>query len=254
MFDVVGFQDAAFSVQLMIALAAGIVSFLSPCVLPIVPPYLAFMAGSSLDELTGEAPDTAAKRRVVLSAGFFVLGLSTVFLMMGAAAGAAGLAIAAYQQEMLYVAGAIVILFGLHFLGIIRIPFLFREARFDAGNRGGSPVGAYILGLAFAFGWTPCIGPILGAVLGIAAQGADVGTGTTLLAVYAIGLGVPFFAAALFLGTFLRIMRPFRAHLGKVERGMGVFLVLIGVLIMTNGFAWISYTLLETFPTLAVIG
>ncbi|MEO1000193.1 MAG: cytochrome c biogenesis protein CcdA [Pseudomonadota bacterium] len=250
----VDFLSASLGLQMMIALAAGVVSFLSPCVLPIVPPYLAFMAGSSIDELTGEAPDRGARRRVILSAGFFVLGLSTVFLLMGAAASYAGQAILAYQDYLRWAAGGIVIVFGAHFLGIVRIPILYREARIDAGGGGGSPMGAYLLGLAFAFGWTPCIGPILGAILGIAAQSADVSSGTILLGTYAIGLGLPFFAAAVFLGAFLRAMSRMRRHLGTVERAMGGFLVVIGLLMLTNGFAAMSYWLLETFPVLATIG
>ncbi|GIX15080.1 MAG: cytochrome C biogenesis protein CcdA [Paracoccaceae bacterium] len=233
-----------------VALGGGVISFLSPCVLPIVPPYLAFMAGSSLDGLAGRA---VPRGRAVLAAAFFVLGLSTVFVLMGAAASALGQAILAWQDWLARIAGLVVMLFGLHFLGIVRIPLLYREARLSAGDGGGGVAGAYVLGLAFAFGWTPCIGPVLGAILGLAAQG-DGWRGVGLLAAYAMGLGIPFLIAALFIGPFLRFAQRFRRHLDRVERVMGVFLWTVGLLMLTGGFAQMSYWLLETFPGLAAFG
>jgi cytochrome c-type biogenesis protein len=242
--------DASGLVAVSIALAAGILSFLSPCVLPIVPPYLAFMAGSSLDRMTAEA---APRGRVVTAAAFFVLGLSTVFVLMGAAASALGQSILLYQDWLARIAGVVVMVFGLHFLGILRIPFLYREARIDAGDGGGGILGAYVLGLAFAFGWTPCIGPVLGTILSFAAQG-DMGRGAGLMAAYAIGLGVPFLIAALFIRSFIRFMQKFRRHLETVERVMGLMLWTIGLLMLTGGFADMSFWLLETFPGLAAFG
>ncbi len=244
-----GILDATGGGAALIALAAGILSFLSPCVLPIVPPYLAYMAGTSLDRAEVEVPERA---RVVLAALCFVLGLSTVFLLMGAAASAAGQVILAYQDWFSRIAGAVVMIFGLHFLGIARMPVLYREARLSAGT-GGSAPGAYVLGLAFAFGWTPCIGPVLGTILSFAAQG-DSTYGMALLGAYAIGLGVPFLIAALFIGPSLRFMHRFKRHLGTVERVMGLMLWTIGLMMVTGGFSQFSFWLLETFPGLAQLG
>ena len=143
---------------------------------------------------------------------------------------------------------------GLHFLGLIRIPFLYREARIDAGDRGGSVVGAYVLGLAFAFGWTPCIGPILGAILSLAAQEGSVGRGTALMAVYAFGLGLPFVLAAVFINRAVDVMNRFKRHMGTVEKIMGALLVLVGLALVFDLFSRFSFWLLETFPALALIG
>jgi cytochrome c-type biogenesis protein len=242
---------ASGGLALLVALAAGVLSFLSPCVLPIVPPYLAFMAGQSLDGIAAE--DARSRRRTVAAAAFFVLGLSTIFLLMGAAASALGQAILQYQHWFARVAGLVVMVFGLHFLGILRIPILYREARIDARGAAGGLGGAYVLGLAFAFGWTPCIGPILGAILSLAAQG-DAARGIVLLAAYALGLGVPFILAALFVGPFQRFMRRFRMHLETVERIMGLMLWTIGLMMLTGAFSEFSFWLLETFPALATIG
>jgi len=245
--------DASMGGALVIALIAGLMSFLSPCVLPIVPPYLAYMAGASMDDLTS---DTAARprRNVILAALFFVLGLSTVFLIMGAAASQIGRALLAYQREFAMVAGAVVTVFGLHFLGVFRIGILYREARLDAGDRGGSAVGAYVLGLAFAFGWTPCIGPILGSILSLAAQEASVGRGIALMALYAAGLGIPFLAAAIFLRRFMGAMQRIRPYMGMIEKAMGVLLIVVGVMMLTGAFTDLSFWLLERFPVLATFG
>lgn len=245
--------DASMGAALGIALLAGLMSFLSPCVLPIVPPYLAYMAGASMDELTAERPN-GAQRGVILSALFFVLGLSTVFLIMGAAASQLGRALLEYQRELAMVAGAVVTVFGLHFLGLFRIGFLYREARIDAGDRGGSAIGAYILGLAFAFGWTPCIGPILGAILSLAAQEASIGRGVALMALYAAGLGIPFLVAAIFLRRFMGAVSRIRPYMATIEKAMGVLLVIVGVMMLTGAFTDLSYWLLERFPTLATFG
>ncbi|QPH54982.1 cytochrome c biogenesis CcdA family protein [Pontivivens ytuae] len=245
-------MDASLGVALGIAMLGGLMSFLSPCVLPIVPPYLAYMAGSSVDELA--EGDRKANRAMIVAALFFVMGLSTVFLIMGAAASQIGRALLEYQREFAMAAGAVVTIFGLHFLGIFRIGFLYREARVDAGDRGGSALGAYVLGLAFAFGWTPCIGPILGAILSLAAQEASVGRGIALMALYAIGLGVPFLLAAVFLNRFMGAMKRMRKHMGMIERAMGVLLVVVGVMMLTGAFTDLSFWLLEQFPALGAIG
>jgi cytochrome c-type biogenesis protein len=185
--------DASLLPAILVSLLAGLISFLSPCVLPIVPPYLAYMSGISLDE-----SDQKGNIRVVLVAASFVLGLSTVFLILGIAASSFGILVLAYKDFLNSAAGLLIMCFGLHFLGIIRIPILNREVRFDAGDQGGSFFGAYLLGLAFAFGWTPCIGPQLGAILSLAASEASLYKGMILLGFYALGLGIPFLIVAAF--------------------------------------------------------
>ena len=244
--------DASLLPAMLIALAAGMLSFLSPCVLPIVPPYIAYMGGISVGEM--RADGTAARRRVMLPALFFVLGLSTVFLLLGFTASVMGRFFLAYQEWLARGAGLVVIVFGLHFLGLFRIPMLDREARIDAGNHGGSAFGAYILGLAFAFGWTPCIGPQLGAILSLAASEASITRGTTLLGVYAAGLGVPFLLAAAFIDRASAFMARVKPYMRVIERAMGVLLVIVGVALMTGAFSDFAFWLLETFPALAMLG
>lgn len=243
--------DAALLPAMFVALLAGLVSFLSPCVLPIVPPYLAYMSGVSLNELSQEGH---ARARAVVPALFFVLGLSTVFLFLGFTASALGRAFLQYQDWFNIIAGILVMGFGAHFVGVYRIGFLDREARIDAGDRGGSSLGAYVLGLAFAFGWTPCIGPQLGAILSLAASEANVARGTTLLAVYAMGLGVPFLLVAAFLPRLTGLMGWMKRHMAQIERVMGLLLWTIGLLMLTGGFSDFSYWLLEVFPSLALLG
>jgi len=243
--------DAALLPALLIALAAGGLSFLSPCVLPIVPPYLAYMGGISMAEFTSEG---RAKRKAILPAVFFVLGLSTVFLILGFTASAFGMFFLRHQEIFVQVAGVVVIVFGLHFLGVFRIPFLMREARIDAGDRGGSAFGAYVLGLAFAFGWTPCIGPILGAILSMAASEGDVTRGTLLLGTYALGLGLPFLLAAVFVQRSLGLMNRLKRHMRLIERVMGLLLLAVGLALVTGAFTAFSWWLLETFPALGLIG
>jgi len=243
--------DAGLLPAMLVALAAGLLSFLSPCVLPIVPPYLAYMGGISMGELTGA---TEARRRALLPALFFVLGLSTVFLLLGFTASAFGAFFLQNQQWFARIAGVVVIVFGLHFLGVFRIPVLDREARLDAGDRGGSALGAYLLGLAFAFGWTPCIGPQLGAILSLAASEADVTRGTVLLGVYAAGLGIPFVLAALFIQRAMGLMNRLKRHMVLIEKTMGALLVAVGLALVTGAFSAFSYWLLETFPALATLG
>ncbi|MEM8570923.1 MAG: cytochrome c biogenesis protein CcdA [Pseudomonadota bacterium] len=244
--------DASLFPATSVALLAGILSFLSPCVLPIVPPYLAFMAGMSMDELT--AREQKRDWRILQTATFFVLGLSTVFLFLGIAASTFGRLLLSHQREMAMVAGAVILVFGLHFLGILRIPLLFREARFETQTEGGSAFGAYVLGLAFAFGWTPCIGPVLGTILSLAAQEGSVERGVLLMGVYAVGLGVPFLLAAVFLRQAFGLMARLKRHMVAIERTMGGLLVCVGVLMMTGAFSAMSFWLLETFPSLGLIG
>ncbi|MGY6634235.1 MAG: cytochrome c biogenesis CcdA family protein [Alkalilacustris sp.] len=244
--------DAALLPAILIALAAGGLSFLSPCVLPIVPPYLAYMSGISMAELTAE--DQRPRRRAVVPALFFVMGLSTVFLFLGFTASALGMFFLRNQMLFAQIAGVVVIVFGLHFLGVFRIPLLMREARIDAGDRGGSGLGAYVLGLAFAFGWTPCIGPILGAILSMAATEGDVTRGTVLLGSYAAGLGVPFLLAAVFVQRSMTVMNRIKPYMGVIEKTMGGLLVAVGLAMVTGAFTAFAWWLLETFPLLGRIG
>ena len=241
--------------EYLTAFAGGLLSFLSPCVLPLVPPYLAFMAGTTLDQLTDdEKVNEALARRVLVSSVFFVLGLATVFVTLGATASVLGQVL--LQNKILFgqIAGVVIIILGVHFLGIVRIPFLYREARFDAGKSAGTYIGAYVIGLAFAFGWTPCIGPILGTILVLAGQEETIGQGVLMLAVYAAGLGLPFILAAFFVRPFMRWMQGFRRHMGLVEKAMGLLLIVVGVAMVTGAFSAAAFWLIETFPFLATIG
>ncbi len=211
--------DASLVPAMSVALLAGIISFLSPCVLPIVPPYLAYMSGMTVGEMSGEQ---GGRSRATVTALFFVLGLSTVFLFLGFAASAFGAFFLQNQVLFAQISGAVIIVFGLHFLGIFRLGFLDREARMDAGDRGGSALGAYILGLAFAFGWTPCIGPQLGAILTLAASEASVARGTFLLGVYAAGLGIPFLLAAMFMSRAMGVMNRLKRHMNMAASRNGM--------------------------------
>jgi cytochrome c-type biogenesis protein len=235
------------------ALLAGLVSFLSPCVLPLVPPYLCYMAGVSLDQLTGNADETVARRTVLLSAIAFVLGFSTIFVALGATASAIGHFVASYSGILAAVGGAVIVVMGLHFLGAFKIPLLHRQLRLDIDSEAG-PVGSYLMGLAFAVGWTPCIGPVLGTILLVAGSEQTVTRGAGLLATYSLGLGLPFLVASFFAGPFIHFMRRFRGHLDKVEKTMGALLVVTGVLFMTGQITAFSFWILSMFPDLARIG
>ena len=237
------------------ALIAGVLSFLSPCVLPLVPPYLCFLGGTTFDQLTGEDETPShVYTTVILSSIAFVLGFTTVFVILGATATAAGQLVAANLPLLSKIAGVIIIIAGLHFLGIIHIPILHREARYHADARPAGLIGAYVIGVAFAFGWTPCIGPVLGAILAVAAGEESVSQGVSLLLVYSLGLGIPFVLAAIAIRPFLRTMERFRTHLRLVEKVLGGFLVLTGILFLTDSMTLISIWILETFPGLATIG
>jgi cytochrome c-type biogenesis protein len=237
------------------ALIAGLLSFLSPCVLPLVPPYLCFLGGATFDQLAGE--DETPRHvyvTIILSSLAFVLGFTTVFVALGATATMIGQLLIANFALLSKIAGIIIIVAGLHFLGIIHIPLLHREARYHADERPAGLIGAYVIGLAFAFGWTPCIGPVLGAILAVAAGEDSVRQGVSLLFVYSLGLGIPFVAAAVAIRPFLSAMQRFRSHLATMEKVLGGFLVLTGILFLTNAMTLISGWMLELFPGLATIG
>lgn len=236
------------------AFLAGLISFVSPCVLPLVPPYLCYLAGVSLDQLTGDAPTDVKRRTVFFSSLTFVLGFSTVFVALGAGASAIGQFVRSYMDILSVVGGIIIIVMGLHFLGVFRIGLLHRQARMEVRNHKVGPAGSYLMGLAFGFGWTPCIGPVLSVILGVAGTRDTVGAGALLLAVYSLGLGIPFIAAGLFAGPFMRWMRRYRGHLGKVEKAMGALLVVTGVLFVTGQITTIAYWMLSMFPGLAQLG
>jgi cytochrome c-type biogenesis protein len=240
-------------VSIPAALLAGLVSFLSPCVLPLVPPYLIYLTGATIEHVANEETKASSRRAVMISAGMFVLGFSTVFVALGASASLIGSLIRAWSAELSVVAGIVIIIMGLHFLGLTRIGLLMREGRLTAPK----PVGlwgAYVMGLAFAFGWTPCIGPVLGVILTMSASTADLGAGTALLAVYSLGLGLPFLLAALFTDVLLERLRQLSRTGRQLQRAAGVLLAVVGVLMITGQLETLAYWLLETFPALARIG
>jgi cytochrome c-type biogenesis protein len=240
-------------VSIPAALIAGLVSFLSPCVLPLVPPYLIYLTGATIEHVANDETTQTSKRAVMTSALMFVLGFSTVFVALGASASLVGGLIRAWSAELSIVAGIVIIIMGLHFLGLTRISLLMREGRMQMPK----PVGlwgAYAMGLAFAFGWTPCIGPVLAAILAVAASEATVARGAGLLAVYSLGLGIPFLIAAFALKPFVGLLGRMRAHLGRVEKVMGGLLVLTGIAFLGGWIAQASYWLLENFPMLSRFG
>jgi cytochrome c-type biogenesis protein len=239
-------------VSFLYALAGGLVSFLSPCVLPLVPPYLSYLAGVTLDDLTAD-DGWAVRRRAVLTALLFVAGFTTVFVLLGATASALGNAVRQHLQALSTIAGILVIGMGLHFLGLFRIGLLYREARFTVGRSAGV-FGAYAMGLAFAFGWTPCIGPVLAAILAVAGSEASLARGAALLAAYSAGLGIPFILAALAMNPFVALLKRMRSRFGYVEKGMGVLLVLSGIAFLGGWASTASSWLLEAFPLLGRLG
>ncbi len=234
---------------------AGLISFLSPCVLPLVPPYLCYLAGTTLDQISDEeGVSRTVYFRIVLSAILFVVGFTTVFIFLGASATSIGQFLVSYPEWLSRIAGVIIVIMGLHFLGVFRIPLLNRDTRYHGDTGTGTYLGAYFMGIAFAFGWTPCIGPVLGAILFVAAGQETVGEGMGLLAIYSLGLGLPFILAAAAVRPFLKFAAGFRQYLGHVEKFMGGMLVLFGILFFTGSMSNIAYWLLEHFPALSQFG
>lgn len=241
-------------VGLLAASVAGLLSFLSPCVLPLVPPYLCFLAGASLDDLTRGGGHGHVTRRAFARALAFVLGFAVVFVALGASASFIGRLIADHLALLTRVAGIIIVLLGLHMLGVFRSLLLMRDAHFQIARRPTSMLGAFVVGLAFAFGWTPCVGPVLASVLILAGGGDSVGEGARLLAAYAAGLGVPFLLAALFAGPFLRWLSRFRRYLGLTEKVTGTALVATGVIIFIGAMPMFAGWILDVAPILGRIG
>jgi cytochrome c-type biogenesis protein len=241
-------------VGFLAAIVAGLLSFLSPCVLPLVPPYLCYLAGTTVEELQEEGPRVSAARRdVMIAAASFVAGFSTVFVLLGATASVLGLILRQYLWILSWAAGLAIIVMGLHFLGLFRLALLYREKRMEVQAPAG-PGGAYLMGLAFAFGWTPCIGPVLAAILAVAGSADTVGRGMALLGAYSLGLGIPFLLAAFGIERFMTSVSGLKRHFRKIEIGMGALLVATGVAFLTGGMERMAFWLLETFPALALLG
>ncbi len=235
------------------AFLAGVVSFLSPCVLPLVPGYVSYVAGQSLDGLSRAASNRVRFETMMLSV-CFIVGFSLIFIALGASATAIGQALLAYRYEFGFAAGIVVILFGLALLASYKVPFLNRDFRFHGRIPGGRPAGAVALGMAFAFGWTPCIGPVLGSILTVSMTQLSVGDGILLLAIYSLGLGLPFLIAAGFTGAFVGRLGALKRIGRPLHIAAGVVMVIMGILMITGDMSTIAIWLLNTFPVLAEIG
>ena len=237
------------------AFLAGLVAFFAPCVLPMVPFYFSYMAGVSMAELREDgAIAPGAQRRLVISATLFALGVTTIFMLFGLGATAAGQAFAQWKQQLSYLAAVIIAIFGLHFLGVFRIGFLMREARMESKLDPSTVLGAYVMGLAFGFGWTACVGPVLATILMVASGMGDLVQGTLLLAVFGLGMTLPFVIASFFAKPFLALMQRHRAKMGYVEKVMGVLMILFAILIATNSVNVLSQWLIDTFPMFRTLG
>jgi len=242
-------------ISLIGALAAGLLSFFTPCILPMVPFYLSYMGGLSMAELRGDgriAP--GAQKRLMISALFFALGVTTIFMLLGMGATALGTLFGTYLEPLSYVAAAILVVFGLHFLGVIQVPLLYREARMESSAEASTVLGAYLMGLAFGFGWTPCVGPALASILMIASGMGEIWRGALLLFVYGVGMTAPFVVAALFAKPFLAWVQRHRTAFAWVEKAMGAMLILFAVLIVTGGVTWIADMMIRWFPGLTSLG
>ncbi|MBV8473205.1 MAG: sulfite exporter TauE/SafE family protein [Hyphomicrobiales bacterium] len=239
-------------ISLAAAAGAGLISFLSPCVLPLAPPYLCYLAGTSVEALADES-EKRARADIVIASLLFVAGFATVFVALGATASVFGALLRQWSHVLSIVAGLGIIVMGAHFLGLFRLTAMLREARLDVAKPPGL-WSAYLMGLAFAFGWTPCIGPILAAILAVAGAQDTVARGALLLAAYAFGLGVPFVVAAIAMESFLGFARGFRRHFARLEKVVGALLVITGVGFLTGGFQAVSTWLIEAFPNLGQLG
>ncbi|MCZ4271225.1 cytochrome c biogenesis CcdA family protein [Maritalea porphyrae] len=241
-------------VSLWGALIAGVLSFFSPCVLPIVPPYLAYLAGVSFEQLSDEEMDDSAAKQILFASIAFVLGFSTVFIALGATANIIGQTIAQYYGVLSSIAGIIIILMGLHFVGILRLSMLYREARVQVNAKPVGLLGAYVMGLAFAFGWTPCVGPVLATILFVAGTEDTAWRGMSLLLAYSVGIGAPFILAGAFAARFIKLAGRLKKHMRKIEIAMGLLLIVTGILFLTGSMSAIAQWLLDTFPAFGTVG
>ena len=220
------------------AFVAGLISFLSPCVLPLVPGYVSLISGVGVDELKSQ--EGRLLRRVMVNSIMFIVGFSIVFVTLGALSTGVGQLLAMYKSKLAIVAGVIIILFGLHLTGVFKIKALYADKRLHNVKGGSTPIGAFVIGFAFAFGWTPCVGPILAVILGFAAEQDSVLKGILLLAIYSLGLAVPFLLTSLGIERFLKFYSRFRAHMHAVEVASGVLLIALGGLLVFGRFTIIS--------------
>lgn len=220
------------------AFLAGLVSFLSPCVLPLVPGYVSLISGAGVEEL--KSTDSQLLRKVMLNSAAFIIGFSIVFIALGAISTEVGQMLRFYKSALARIAGIVIIVFGLHLTGIFKIKWLYTDARLHSVKGGSTPWGAFVIGFAFAFGWTPCVGPILAVILGLAAVQNSVTTGILLLAVYSLGLAVPFLLTSLGIERFLKFYSRFRSHMHALEVASGGLLILLGVLLVLGRFTLIS--------------
>jgi cytochrome c-type biogenesis protein len=234
------------AVPFTMAFAAGLLSFLSPCVLPLVPSFLVYITGLSFEQLTQEQQTRATRRTAIIHSAAFILGFSAIFILFGASATAAGQLLLTYQDEIRRVGGVLIVVFGLYLMGVFNLPFLMVEKKLHIQRRPAGPIGAFLVGSAFAAGWTPCVGPILGSILLVASTSESVASGVGLLTLYSLGLGIPLFLAALGLGTFLSRMKQITRYLETVSLVSGVFLVVLGILFFTNSFAVFTGWLTES--------
>ena len=236
-------------VTLLAAFAAGFLSFVSPCVLPLIPGYISFVSGISVEEMRADAAPTASRLQVFLTSLAFVVGFSLVFVALGASATAIGKFLFAKLPLFNKIAGAVLIVFGLHTMGVFRLPFLDAEKRVHSQRKPAGPLGAVLVGIAFAFGWTPCIGPILGGILAIAGSKNSVGEGVILLAVYSLGLGIPFLLTSLAINQFFGAAKRIRRHYHAIELTSGALLIVIGVLIISGQLTIITRALQPYLPS-----
>lgn len=242
------------NVTILLAFVAGFASFVSPCVLPIVPGYLSFISGVTFEQMTTASALSETRRRILVNSLFFVLGFSLVFIALGASATAVGQILRDQLSLITKIAGAVIIVFGVHMTGLVRIPFLNYEKRFQPGKRPLGALGALVVGLAFAFGWTPCIGPILASILAVASQQESVAEGVLLLTSYSAGLGIPFVLAGASVSLFYEPFNRLKKHLPRIEMVSGILLIIVGILIMTNTLTIIAAYLSQWFPFLTDIG
>ncbi len=229
------------NIQFFTAFAAGLFSFISPCVLPLIPAYISFISGVSVEEFKEGVGNKKKLSKVILSSVFFVAGFSLVFVTLGASATIAGKFLLSKLSLFSQAAGIIIVIFGLHTMGIFKIKYLDIEKRINVRNKTYGMIGSFFVGLAFAFGWTPCIGPILGAILAIASTRDTVSQGILLLSVYSLGLGIPFLITAIAMNAFLKFFKSIKNHFRKIEIISGLLLVIIGILVFSNKLQILAY-------------